>query len=85
MRENQQNGDIRELKKSLEEALDGKVKSIVDYTDEYLVVVMDDPDQIPGRMFKIHKKTGDLSAFTPAMDLDGYFEAVCKRSIRLDQ
>ena len=58
-----------------------RVKSIVDYTDTHIVIVMDDGDMIPGRAFKVHKKTGKAEPFNPTEDPDGFFEAAEKRSI----
>lgn len=59
-----------EIKKELEKKADGefKIKTVIDYDEEHVVIVLD-VDTIPGKMFKINKKTGETSYYLPAADM----------------
>ena len=63
---------------------DAKLRGIVDYSDEYMIVVYGSKDITPGLMFKVNKKTGDTKFFTPAEDLVGFSKAAKERSVSFD-
>ena len=58
-----------------------KVKSIIDYTENSIIVVYESGDTIPGIMFQINKKTGETMPFRIADDLIGFSKAAKNRSI----
>lgn len=58
-----------------------KLKSIIDYTKEDMIIVYESHNAIPGMMFRVNKKTGKTTEFCPAEDLIGFAKAATKRTI----
>ncbi len=59
------------------------VKIVVDYNDKYVVVGCERKDgvmMIPGHTYKVDKKTGESSFFSPMEDLTGFSKAMKERS-----
>lgn len=73
---------FEEILSRFEDQLGGKIATLVDYSDEYIVVVMDDPNVVPGRTLKINKKTKKVSAFIPSKNLEKFSQAARERSAR---
>ena len=74
--------NLNELKRQLDNAGgDIKVKSIIDYTENSIIVVYESGDTIPGIMFQINKKTGETTPFRIADDLIGFSKAAKNRAI----
>lgn len=63
---------------------DMEVKAVLDYSDEYLVVIvkMDDGDDTirDGGVYKIDRKTGETSMFIPTEDIHRFNDALQNRS-----
>ena len=71
-----------DLKKAFEGRCgNAKLKSIIDYTKEDMIVVYESHNAIPGIMFRVNKKTGETTEFSPAEDLIGFSKAASKRTI----
>ncbi len=76
---------VEELKKTFSGLCgDAKLRGIVDYSDEYMIVIYGSKDITPGLMFKVNKKTGETKFFTPAEDLVGFSKAAKERSVTFD-
>ena len=72
------------VKKMFEEAYpELNVKMVVDYNEKYVVVGCERKDGvevIPGHTYKVDKKTGKSSFFSPMEDLAGFSKAMKERS-----
>lgn len=72
--------------KTLKSAFDGrcgyaKLKAIIDYTKEDIIIVYESENAVPGIMFRVNKKTGNAVAFCPAENLIKFSKAAKNRSI----
>ena len=63
---------------------DAKLRGIVDYSAEDMIVIYGSKDVIPGIMFRVNKKTGKTAVFSPAEDLVGFSKAAKERSVSFD-
>lgn len=62
---------------------DRKVAAVIDYSDQYVIVVVkseDDEMHASSNMYKIDRRTGETSVFVPTENIRQFNEALAKRS-----
>lgn len=62
---------------------DRKVATVIDYSDQYVIVVVkseDDEMHASSNMYKIDRRTGETSVFVPTENIRQFNEALAKRS-----